>query len=435
MKARRFLPLLACVTALHADPPPAPEDPRAAAKREAWTSTVLIVSLLEQGNNQAFPGIRAWLEDFHQTAASTPPPEAGKPFPPLDADALVTHNPHFWSAFYEVQPGDPGLALLHAAVLLSGGEAQRASVLAIFGLQRPAIPEEIRRGLTSLLAHCHSAQASSAELVREGVALYDRRDFTGALGKFDRAIAEWPANGSAHYERGVTLRVKAIEEARRVSLAAQTAVPEDFADPPGTAECFARARRFDPFHLLAYQGDDPAMLAGMMVLVRFGLPIWENIRKHPEQPQKTGPLRAFSEACRDAAIDDFALVLRQLVVASNRRYGIEDRDLIEGCLQRLAPGALSASLLARVSGETRLPARQLVVPLVVEPPEPAPAKAEPPPPSVAKKTEPAAKPKGKGKPTAAKKSETPSTKKKRPAADHNPPPKSKTGTKKKNGKK
>ena len=361
MNARILIILLACgASALRADPPPepVPDDPRQAAKREAWMSAILIISLLEQGDNQAFPGIRAWLEDFHHTAASTPAPEADKPFPPLDADALVTHNAHFWSAFYEVQPGDPGLALLHAALLLSGGEAQRASSLAAFGLQRPGIPEEIKRGLTSLIAHCHSAQAHSTALVREGVALYDRRDFAGALEKLDRAILDWPANGGAHYERAATLRMKATEEVRRIANEAETAMPEAIADPPGTAECLARARRCDPFHLLAYQGDDPALRAGLMALVRSGLPVWETMRKRPEQPLKTAPLRAFSEACREAAIDDFALVLRQLVVASNRRYATGDRDLIETSLRRLAPAALTDPLRARVSGETRLPARR-----------------------------------------------------------------------------
>lgn len=451
MKARFLILLLACATALRADPvpipdaepepvpapAPIPEDPRVAAKREAWMSAVLIVSLLDQGDNEAFPGIRAWLEDFHQIAASTPPPENGKPFPSLDAEALVTRNPHFWSAFFEIQPGDPGLALLHAALLLSGGESQRASILATFGLQRPGIPAEIKRALTSLIAHCQSAQAQSAQLVRDGVALYDRRDFTGALGKFDRALAEWPANGGAHYERGSTLRMRAIEEARRVSKPADTTMPAAVGDPPGTAECFARARRFHPFHLLAYQGDDPAILAGMMALVRSGLPVWEAMRKHPEQPIKTAPLRAFSEACREAAIDDFALVLRQLVVATNRRYASADREFIDECLRRLAPAALTEPLLARVSGETRLPARQIVVPIVVEPPDSSLTKAEEGAPPEVKKKEPAAKPKAKGKTSSGKK-KSPATKAKTSTAKKSPPAKSKSkskssATKKKKG--
>ena len=422
MNAPRLLALAASVIVftLHAEPVPeaapdaAPLDPREAAKREAWRSAVLIISLLEQGDNRAFPSIRAWLEDFHQIAATTPPPESGKPFPALDTDALVTRNPHFWSAFYEVQPGDPGLALLHSALLLSGGEAQRASALAAFGLQRPAIPEEIKRGLTSVIAHCQSAQAHSAQLVRLGVKLHDLREYAAALKQFDAALEEWPANGCASYERGSTLRMQAIAEARlkdRGNAAASTA--EAPPDPPETAEFFARARRHDPLHLLAYQGDNPAMLAGLLALVRSGLPVWETMRKHPEQPLKAGHLRDFSEACRAAAIDDFALVLRQLVVASNKRYSTEDRDVISESLGRLAPTALTAPLLARIGGDTKLPTRQIVVPLAVEPPEVTAIAHEETPAKDAKKSNPDATMKHKGKSATAEKSEASSSKTKR----------------------
>ena len=380
-------------------PPETPvEGPREAAKREAWTSTVLIISLLEQGDNSAFPGIRAWLEDFHQTAVSTPAPEVGKPFPPVDTDALVTRNPHFWTAYYEVQPADPGLALLHAALLVSGGEAQRALAIATFGLQRSGIPEDIKRGLHSLIGHCQNAQAPSAASVREGTKLYDRRDFSGALAMYERAIAEWPANGTAYAERGLTLRAKAMTEARERSKLQPSALGEDpMNDPPQTTESFAQARRHDPFNLIAYQGDDPAMLTALMALVRSGLPVWEAMRKHPDQLVKHDQLRAFSEACREAVIDDFALVLRQLAVLGQKRYTPDDQQFISVCLRRLAPAAFTGGVLARIGGETRMPARQIVVPAVVEGPEMVLAKTEDAAPEKAKKPDAEPKPKAKGK--------------------------------------
>ncbi|HYR59039.1 MAG TPA: hypothetical protein VEO95_10430 [Chthoniobacteraceae bacterium] len=400
MNARAIL-IFACgaTLALRAEPvaETPPEEPREAAKREAWTCVTLITSLLEQGDTTAFPGIRTWLEDFHRIAANTPPPESGKPFPPIDTDALVTRNAHFWTAFYEVQPGDPGLALLHAALLLSGGEAQRAAALAAFGLQRPGIPEEIKRGLESILAHCQTAQARSATLVSEGMKLHDRRDFAGALACYERALADWPANGAAFAERGLTFRAKAACDARERAKAQQSASEDPTIDPPETTAAFAEARKHDPFNLLAYQGDDPAMLTGLMALVRSGLPVWEAIRRHPELPARHDHLRALSEACRDAGIDDFALVLRQLVVTAMRRYQPTDQQLIGECVQRLAPAAFTAGVLARIGGETRMPARQIVIPLVVEPPDLTLAKADDSTAPETKKPEPGAKSKGKGK--------------------------------------
>jgi hypothetical protein len=349
-------------------PIPIPEDPRDTAKREAWTSAVLIVSLLEQGDNREFPGIRAWLEDFRRVAALTPQPEPGRPFPTLDADALVTRNARFWSAFYEVQPGDPGLALLHAALLLSGGEAQRAAAIASFGLQRPGVPEETKRALHSLIAQCHAAQSHSMDLVRLGVRLHDMREFAAAVKQYDEALAEWPANGCAHYERGFSLRMKAIAEARSKGYAPESA-EEPPPDPPETAAAFARARQHDPLHLLAYQGEDGAIKTALLALVRAGFPAWEAIRKRPEQPVRPDALRDFSEACGEATIDDFALVLRQLVVAGRRHYAEDDAVLIRTVLHRLAPEALTPPLLARLDGSERLPTRQIVIPLAPDPPE------------------------------------------------------------------
>ncbi len=424
MKAHVLFTTLACAATLRAQTPPeaAPEDPRDAARREAWRSAVLIVSLLEQGDNTAFPGIRAWLADFQQTAATTPPPEAGQPFPAVDADALVTHNPHFWSAFYEMAPGDPGFALLHSALLLSGGEAQRASALAAFGLQRPAIPEEIKRGLLSVIAQCSSAQAHSAELVRAGVKLHDCGDFAGAVQKFDAALAEWPGNGCAHYERGSTLRMKAIADARRTAAASDSLDPPEVPpDPPETAASFALARRHNPLNLLAYQGDDPQMLTALMVLVRTGLPVWEMIHKHPEQPLKPAHLRDLCDACQAAAIDDFALVLRQLVVAANRHYATDDSDCIQESLHRLAPASLTPALLARVSGETRAPVRQLVVPTALETPDLAQA-GENDPASQESKGDTSDKPKGKGKSAHSGKGEKASSKSRRHLADEEDSP-------------
>jgi|GEM_PF-1229103 len=348
-------------------PAPPPEEPRDAARREAWTSAVLIFSMLEQGDNRAFPGIRAWLDDFREVAATTPPPETGKPFPFVAADALVTRNPDFWAAFYEVQPGDAGLALLHAALLLSGGEAQRAAVIAALGLQRTA-PEEIKRGLRSIIAHCVSAQSHSMDLVRLGVRLHEMGEYEAAVKQFDLALREWPANGCAHYERGSALRLQVIAAARRAGTFREDA-EEPIPDPAETLAAFGRARRHDPLHLLAYQGEDEGLKAALLALVNSGLPVWESIRRKPEQAVRTDALRTFSEACRAAAVDEFALVARQLVVAGNRHYAPDDAELVKVCLNRIAPAALTPPLLARVHGEVRLPARQIVVPQAVDPPE------------------------------------------------------------------
>src|SRR5579883_2552972 len=109
----------------------------------------------------------------------------------------------------------------------------------------------------------------SNALVEQGIKLHDQGDYAGALKKYDEALALWPANGFAHYERGTTLYAQEL-------VAAGEKVP-----PPGTvlvnsgrkpsaavAAAFARARRHDPLQRYAYQGDDPEVLRGLQALVR-----------------------------------------------------------------------------------------------------------------------------------------------------------------------
>jgi hypothetical protein len=340
------------------------DDPRERAKREAWGWAVLIASVLERPDNNAFPGIRAWLADFRRLETAMPAADAGLPFPALDVDALISRNPRFWSACCEIAPGDPGFALLHASLLLCGGESQRASVIATLGMQRGATPVEFKRGLEVVIAGAQAAQAGSQTLVRDGVALHDSRLFDAALRKFDAAIAEWPANGRAYYERGSTLRLKSLVDASRARPVSTASGEEDYeppGDPPGTLEAFAFARRHDPFCVMAYQGEDPAALVGMMALVRTALPIWETMRRRPEAPVTREELRDLSEACREAGIDEYALAARQQFVARNRQYKSEDSEFIAACAQRLAPGADVSGTLIRIGSDARL-ARHVAAP-------------------------------------------------------------------------
>lgn len=338
------------------------DDPRDRAKREAWGFAVLVASVLEREDNNAFPGIRALLADFRRVEAAMPALAAGTEFPTLDSETLVTRNPRFWSACYEIAPGEPGFALLHAALLLCGGEAQRATVIATLGLQRGATPPGFKRGLEAIIAGAQAAQAGSQALVRQGVILHDAQLYDAALRKFEEALALWPANGPAHYERGSTLRMKAITDAARTRQVSNSASDEEpVSDPPATYESFARARRHDPFCVMAYQGNDPAARAGLMALVRTALPVWETIRKRPEAPATREELRDLAEACRDAGIAEYALVARQLLVARTRHYQGDDLEFITACVRQLAPDADVPATLARFGGDTRL-TRQIAAP-------------------------------------------------------------------------
>lgn len=328
------------------------QDPRERAKREAWGWAVLTVSILERGEGGQQPAIGEWLNDFRLVESSVPAFTEAARFPVLDSEALVSRNPRFWRACFAMAPGDPGWSLLHAALLLCGGEAERATTVAELGLQHGAVAPEFRRGLLAVIAAAEAAEAGSRSLVLQGVVLHDARDFDGALRRFDAALALWPANARAHYERGATLRLKAMGDAPRpVSSSAEPGEPPG--DPPATREAFARARRHDPWCALAYQGDDPVAVERFMALVRVALPIWEAVRKRPEGATRE-ELRDLSESCREAGADEFALVARQQLVARNRLYRTEDFELIAECAHRLAGVTGLEAILTRTAGDFRL---------------------------------------------------------------------------------
>jgi hypothetical protein len=156
----------------------------AAARREGWTIVTLVVQPLRAGNSKAFPGIAAWLKDFDAAAAQIDVKRPPEEWPSINVEKLVTHNPNFWQAYYEVAPADPGMLMLHAALLLSDGEATRASHLIIIARQRAGIPKPVEAALGALLSRSQRAGDQSNRLVVEGTKLHDNKDYKGAIAKY-----------------------------------------------------------------------------------------------------------------------------------------------------------------------------------------------------------------------------------------------------------
>src|SRR5262249_12458782 len=126
-------------------------------------------------------------------------------WPAVDVDALMAHNPNFWQAYYEIAPGDPGVMVIHAGLLMSAGEMSRASYILAVALQRPGIPAPFRKAMLGLLAETVKAGKASNALVNEGIKLHEKGEYVAALRKYEEALAAWPQNGFAHYEIGYTI--------------------------------------------------------------------------------------------------------------------------------------------------------------------------------------------------------------------------------------
>ncbi len=351
-------------TPSHGQPPPAKLAHRALdeARYAGWELALVVVRKLEAGDLQKFPGIAAWLKDLRKATRGMHLKADPAKWPPLNADALLKRNPNFWRAYYEIAPADPGLVLLHAGLLLSAGEASRASYLIAVAGQRPGVPQAVRRGFDILVGHALKVAQRPEALVREGIALHDKGDYGGALKKYREALALWPAHGFAHFETGLTLFV------RELVAAGEKPPPLNTVRVNGArklskevAAAYARARRHDPFQVNAYQGDDPQVIRGLLALVKKGLPAWEKLVKARGERVPDAVLQDLAAACQEADIHELALAVRQVLAARRGRYAPADHPFIAASLRKLAPGPQTEEVLKQLAGGT-LRVRQLIAP-------------------------------------------------------------------------
>jgi tetratricopeptide (TPR) repeat protein len=316
---------------------------------------------LEAGELKDYPGIQAWLKDVRQATKEMDSKTPIEKWPALDVDALLAHNPNFWQAYYEIAPGDPALMILHAGLLMSAGETSRAAQILVVALQRPGIPAMFRGAMLELIGQASRAGSSSNAIVNEGIALHDKGDYAAALRKYDEAIVAWPQNSLAYYEIGYTIFVESFVAAGKKPPAAGVIVNGKQNLPAKSQEAYSKARKHDPLQYMAYQGDEKPVIDGFLVLIKLGMPVWQQLAADPEQKIDDQALQDFAKACQVAGIHELGLVARQIIVARRGRYAPADHPYLTTSLRQLAPDERTEALLKRLAtGELQL--RQLVAP-------------------------------------------------------------------------
>jgi tetratricopeptide (TPR) repeat protein len=367
----RFLPALMLGTWLPLCAPVMGQEPVAenpvetmhAARRLGWQLATLTIDNLKAADQKNFPGIEAWLKDFEKATKGIDLKVAPAKWPVVDVDALLTNNPNFWQAHYEIAPGDPGLIMLHAGLLLSVGEANRAANMLVVGLQRPAIPTPVQQGLQIALANTQAFAQKSNTLVIRGTEFHDKSEYAEALKEYKAALELWPQNGWAYYEVGYTLREQEMVRAGEKKLPASTViVNSDRKNSPEVEAAFAKARKYDPFQWKAYQGSDQDAIRGLMALTKKGMPAWQKLGQDPMKKADDQVLEDLANACQEANIHDLALVTRQILVARRKGYDPADHPFISKSLRKLAPGKQTEEILTRLVANKKLSLRQLVVP-------------------------------------------------------------------------
>jgi hypothetical protein len=333
-------------------------DEVAVARQVGWQAAMAMVSHLSSNRPSGFPGIEAWLTDFAKQTKGLDPKDPPEKWPMVDVDALATHNSHFWRAYYEIAPGDPGAGFLYAGMLVGCSECERAKRVIQLQLLRPGMAEGVRNALRKLWTAAKKGCAKSEALVKEGIKLFDNKDYPAAVNKYREALKVWPQNGWAYYELGYTLRIQQLiaageppdtPEGDKITLRVDNPVDLKVKHSSEVIDAFAKSRRYDPFLYEAYQGKDQELILGHFVLERSILPALKLSEAH-DAGAVDQALQFLAESCQGIGIHDFALIARQIIVARRGRYHFVDHPFIVTSLRKLAPGPDTEAVLERLAG-------------------------------------------------------------------------------------
>ena len=337
-------------------------DRLAAAKFAGWRMATEVIGpmLLPGGAEQEaeFPGLAAFVDQLKATEKALDFDGEPETFPGIDSDALVTTNPVFWRANYEVAPGDPAWMIVHASLLLADGEASRAQAILALARTRPGLPDPLKAAIDHLLAHCGRVIKSSNETIKAGIAKFDAGDRPGALADYEAAIKAWPQSGWAFYERGFTRMSDRVDAMKR---AGET--PETFEiHTPEVVDDFAESRRHDPFMIQAYQGSGAGVQDRFTAILRAVEEFRALAGNDAKAPPTVDALVALSDHLQAAEQDELALVVRQVAVGLRGGFRPVDHPFLTVSLKRLAPGEITQEVLDRLAGPGPLTLRSLVEP-------------------------------------------------------------------------
>jgi tetratricopeptide (TPR) repeat protein len=317
----------------------APLDPMREALSTGATVSQIFLEYLKPNATPEFPGIESWVKGAGATLAALEKDNPSDAWRALDPEQLITRNPAWWQAFFEISPGDPGLALLHGGTLLTAGDAQRAMIVLRLALNHKDLDAGSAKVIISVMQHAGAYMEPSHSLVRQGVELHDKGDYLGAIARHDAALKVWPRNGWALYEKGFSIL---LNEVKNKGL-------KGGGHPPLVQSLYARCREVDPFQWNAWQGKTQE-LPGLVEMQALAKPLWEKCQGDLNYQLTEEELEELARALQLAKVDDLALVARQILIHHRGRYVPEDHPFITKSLRRLVSGDRTEATLAKLSG-------------------------------------------------------------------------------------
>lgn len=303
---------------------------RSEGRREAEDILGVYVNLpAEQG-----PGIAALRRDVAEALALLKR-EGRDRLTTAEVDRLTIGNSHFWDAWFEFDPRDSSLLMLHASLLMEAGELLRASMVLTIGVQTLPLNVQERMFWFTQQAQTHWTIFRRLDELRELEKSWGESPRRREAG-LARALADWPGDG---------LTLEALLQSR-AGFKPGTISGEDNAPLPLTPAVRKRVskeltqlRRINPVAAARYAEDREAA-------AEFGR-LWTRMVDE-SNPVEQREVLQFAEQARRLGLAEMAMVAGRALAAQRGFMAPADLELIRHCLPQLLPPAESARILLRI---------------------------------------------------------------------------------------
>jgi len=332
-----------CATTAHSPPSAAPAGTPAPGAEEAtalkqtgtlltmveqvgWRQVQELLPLLDTQPGANFPGVTALAGDLRALASAAP---TNRGVPPIEIGSVVDHNAHFWSAYYEIAPGDPLMVMLHVGLLLAAGEVVRADRVATLAINFGRMELEYRKELVGLDAHAQIVIRVSRGGAEELERLHRAKEFAKLADQARAELAVWPRNPVAWAQLA----------AAQQALGRQAAGGGDAAADQSLAEL----HRIDPL----FASDGPG--AGAEPALKETRRCWALI----DDDKATGDdevLEQFARGAQAAGLDELALVAHSLVAGWHEGSTPLEENFVQASLQRLVAPEVAAAICRQAFG-------------------------------------------------------------------------------------
>jgi lipoprotein NlpI len=286
------------------------------------------------------PGVAALRRDIAEALAALKR-EGRERLTSDEVDRLTVRNPNFWNAWYEFDPRDSSLLMLHASLLMEAGEVFRASMVLTVGVQALPLNIQERFFWFTQQARAHWTAFRRLDELREREKAWgeSRRAREAALTKI---VRDWPADGFA---LEALLQSRAGFKPGTISGDENTPIILKPRVRARVSKELERLRSVNPVAAARYSEDVEAA-------AEFGR-LWTRVVDE-DRAIELRELVQFAAQARKLGLGELALLAGKAVAAQRGFLAPADLEFVRGCLPLVLPPSDASAVIARIE-EGRMP--------------------------------------------------------------------------------